>query len=579
MKPAYLALVLLFLSLLGCNPGPRQGGFTSSQTPDSDDRRPVGVTPNPTKNRTQTPTFSELITIRGVHIQGKEDVLFNGESTLPEGSCILTQLYENEQPLVWWPSERCAQVKFGRWELSVRLSEEQGAPEELRETEMYILRAWQKDDPAIEAQYFPFDLQGPPPESILRTSAPMASLPGTATTSITPEMSVGINAPADTHRSTSIADPVSHQDLDTEIVFTIVNEEQFSGREGDPKPDWLAWGAQSFTIASDSTYWIADSAAEPPRLLHFSPYGEWLREVSLEGLVVSLEDVVADGASVLAFDTASQPPKVLRFAVDGTYLGSHNLDEGLRSRELAALDGSYYADEFVKEPGPVVQWKRIVRRYSPEGMLLGDIELPDPAVYAQDDLALGPDGNLYFMISREDHSVEIWRLGFGGNPFPEEEVTPTPKSAQLTPLLPTWETPLPGTDNLELARWTLLSFFALLNDGRFGEAAALFGGGYEDLPIVRDDLPPTSENKAQVWESECQLLQCLLVSSLVEETKVSLDEYIFIVEFMNEDGTLFVLGPCCGATEAEMPPVWQFKYRVKWNDGRFRVMDPPVYVP
>ena len=126
-------------------------------------------------SRTLTPLFSDLITIRGVHIQDKSDVGLRGESALPDGTCILTQLYEDDRPLDWWPSERCALVKDGRWEIQVRLSEEQGAPEDLSETAMYILRAWQKDDPAIEAQYFPFDLQGPPPESTLRTPLPTQS--------------------------------------------------------------------------------------------------------------------------------------------------------------------------------------------------------------------------------------------------------------------------------------------------------------------------------------------------------------------------------------------------------------------
>jgi len=51
------------------------------------------------------------------------------------------------------------------------------------------------------------------------------------------------------------------------------------------------------------------------------------------------------------------------------------------------------------------------------------------------------------------------------------------------------------------------------------------------------------------------------------------------VEFVWLDGTLFKLGPCCGATEAEMPPVWQFPYTVKKIDGQFKVMEGPVYIP
>jgi hypothetical protein len=411
---------------------------------------------------------------------------------------------------------------------------------------------------------------------------------------------------------------------DTEIVFTIVNEEPFSGRAGDPKPDWLAWGAQAFTVAPDGSFWIADTAAEPPRLLHYSPNGELLGEVHLEGQAAGLADVAVDGEHVWALSIASMPPKVLRFTLEGIYSGSYDLPEGLRpengltgiaAAEDGALlveleggtrlhqlvnragevdprpveglypnqwanpDGSYYRDAYELDPDPSVQGKRFVRYYRAGDMLAGELELPEPAVYAQHDLALGPDGRLYFMISRADRSVEIWRLGFGGEAFPGDEARPAPSPTPLSPLLPAWETPPPGASGLELARQALIRFFTFLHDGRYGEAAALYGGSYEDLPVVRDDLPPTSEDKALVWESECALLQCLLVSGIIEQTQVSPDEYLFVVEFMNEDGTLFVSGPCCGASEAEMPALWQWPYTVKRVGGQFKVMGAPVFVP
>jgi hypothetical protein len=51
------------------------------------------------------------------------------------------------------------------------------------------------------------------------------------------------------------------------------------------------------------------------------------------------------------------------------------------------------------------------------------------------------------------------------------------------------------------------------------------------------------------------------------------------VMFVREDGTRFELGPCCGATEAEMPPVWQFPYTVIKTNDQYRVMEEPVYIP
>ncbi len=52
-----------------------------------------------------------------------------------------------------------------------------------------------------------------------------------------------------------------------------------------------------------------------------------------------------------------------------------------------------------------------------------------------------------------------------------------------------------------------------------------------------------------------------------------------MIELTWKYGTLFKLGPCYGATEAEMPPVWQFPYTVKKIDGQYRVMEGPVYLP
>ena len=88
-------------------------------------------------------------------------------------------------------------------------------------------------------------------------------------------------------------------------------------------------------------------------------------------------------------------------------------------------------------------------------------------------------------------------------------------------------------------------------------------------------------NKVELWTWVCdnQLLQCLEIRSVTFKELVG-DSYIFQVEFNSPDGSLFVLGPCCGATETEMPPVSQFEFTVTRNaDGRFVVMNTPPYVP
>ncbi len=160
----------------------------------------------------------------------------------------------------------------------------------------------------------------------------------------------------------------------------------------------------------------------------------------------------------------------------------------------------------------------------------------------------------------------------------EPMVSSTPTITSLPPLLPTWTVTPAGASELDLARHTLLTFFTLLHDGRYADAALLYGGSYEDLRVQNPDVPP--DDAAALWQASCtHQTPCLLVSRIVDEKSITQGEFVFVVEFIWIDGTLFKLGPCCGATEAEMPPVWQFPYTVKKIDGQFQVMEGPVYIP
>ena len=147
--------------------------------------------------------------------------------------------------------------------------------------------------------------------------------------------------------------------------------------------------------------------------------------------------------------------------------------------------------------------------------------------------------------------------------------------------VPQPEVPAPASTPLttEEAHDTLVRYFMLLNAKEYAEAAALYGGDYEILQGWNPDVDPSDH--VRLWERACEQngLQCLLIlsSSLMD---LQGDTHIFQVEFSNPDGSLFVLGPCCGADETEMPPVSLFEYRVARNaEGKFLVMDLPPYVP
>ena len=131
----------------------------------------------------------------------------------------------------------------------------------------------------------------------------------------------------------------------------------------------------------------------------------------------------------------------------------------------------------------------------------------------------------------------------------------------------------------EEAETVLLSFLRFLNTGQYGQAISLYGGEYDQLQVFNPEIDPSDHLALWTWVCDSQILQCLKVRSATLVNQED-DTYVFQVEFENPDGSLFVLGPCCGANETEMPPVSQFEYTVTKNAaGQFVVMNTPPYVP
>jgi hypothetical protein len=80
------------------------------------------------------------ITIESVQVVPSR-ISFAGRSTLPDGTCLQTQLFADGEPEVWWPSDSCVPVQDGAWRIAVPLGEER-VPGELDPTVQYMLRAW-----------------------------------------------------------------------------------------------------------------------------------------------------------------------------------------------------------------------------------------------------------------------------------------------------------------------------------------------------------------------------------------------------------------------------------------------------
>jgi hypothetical protein len=138
-----------------------------------------------------------------------------------------------------------------------------------------------------------------------------------------------------------------------------------------------------------------------------------------------------------------------------------------------------------------------------------------------------------------------------------------------------------GESALELTAGRVLQdFFASLNQTKYNQAAGLYGGSYELLQGY--NLSIDEEDKVGLLQAACELngFICLevLSFSLIEVREQN--EFIYEVEFANQDGSQFTLGPCCDASEETMPPVSSFITHVLCDsDGSCTVMDLPPYVP
>ena len=123
-------------------------------------------------------------------------------------------------------------------------------------------------------------------------------------------------------------------------------------------------------------------------------------------------------------------------------------------------------------------------------------------------------------------------------------------------------------------------YLVALAMGDYETAVGHFGGSYETLIGYNPDVDPT--NEVLLFERGCTVngFQCLLVRNVVETAVVLPDGFRVFVEFSQPDGSLFVQGPCCGATPEEMPPTSQFSFTVLPDEeGILRVTDLPVYTP
>ena len=136
-------------------------------------------------------------------------------------------------------------------------------------------------------------------------------------------------------------------------------------------------------------------------------------------------------------------------------------------------------------------------------------------------------------------------------------------------------TPAPSLDEAEGA---LRSYFDALHEGRYHEAASLYAGDYAALEANNPDLDPS--DRAGLLERWCEQNGgvCLTVLTVVNRGLSTEGEFTFVVEFANDDGSTFEIGPCCGEEDTG-ERTREFAYTVRSTEGVLAVLELPPYVP
>lgn len=154
--------------------------------------------------------------------------------------------------------------------------------------------------------------------------------------------------------------------------------------------------------------------------------------------------------------------------------------------------------------------------------------------------------------------------------LPKEVPTPSQAPPTVAPTLDPVE---------QQAANALRDFLTQLHFRHYAEAALLYGGSYDELQAMFSSGGGSIE-PAELWQRICDgyFLQCLLPKdvNLESHTDTSIG---FRVSFFNPDGSTFTLGPCCGASEADMPPRSEFSYEVTVSAGETLILGTPPYVP
>ena len=175
-----------------------------------------------------------------------------------------------------------------------------------------------------------------------------------------------------------------------------------------------------------------------------------------------------------------------------------------------------------------------------------------------------------FLVSKTNKTDQPQKTQVEGN----ETVRPTAANEEIKPNI------LNTKEEQIAAQETLLTFFAYLKQAEFEKALEYFDlddSAWQDLANFSPD--EVRGNRVKILENYCLAMGTCLRAEVLDIKNETVNEFQLLVQFINNDGNVYVYGPCCGATEAEMPSTKQFDFTVKKFGDTFKVTTPPLYRP
>jgi hypothetical protein len=177
------------------------------------------------------------------------------------------------------------------------------------------------------------------------------------------------------------------------------------------------------------------------------------------------------------------------------------------------------------------------------------------------------------------HGINL-RLVFNGKGQQQVDAALRQQIAQLAQEIADQAAQIQDPAVVEAARQALLGYLKALREGDYQTVIKWYGGSYDVLADMNPDI--SAEDKLALWTRACQqngFVCTLTVKNWVQTAQLSADQIRFTVELQNPDGSLFVLGPCCGAEVADFPPLSQFDFIVQHVGESYQVLSLPVFVP